>query len=466
MRRLSHELLAVQFFEPVLILYEVRYLLVQVIYVHRFADKDIGLAFKRFYSRFMVFTESGKGDDRNMGSLDIGTDTTADFESVYLRHRKVSYDQLRHDLFHLGKSVPSVDCRIDIVIRREPLLQIVAQLGIVFHDQNVISLPFLPARGLLIRVEVGNHVVNLRRSIIIGLSFPGRIPGCHILARNERKQHDKRYRGISRTDRDAALHIFHKFLHYRQAQTCMGAESCLHRTMVVERFEKSADLIFRNAFPAVGDHERQPFSIGRCARIRNFLLCGTAHPDAHISVLRRVFDGVREQIGKHFLDYVIVEPGVETFHLRDEFGLYMMFAGIELEKRENIFHELDDVSRLAVQRHLQGLYLPEFQQPADHVLDTDHILAYEFHIAPVRRIHRNQAVQLLQRVDDKSQRSLQIVGDAGKEIDSRLCQFIEVLLPLLFQFQLLLQHLSPGHVRPHIICGQDDEQKINGIRKR
>ena len=246
----------------------------------------------------------------------------------------------------------------------------------------------------------------------------------------------------------------------------MGTESGLHRTMVVERFEKSADLIFRNAFPAVGDHERQPFSIGRCARIRNFLLCGTAHPDAHISVLRRVFDGVREQIGKHFLDYVIVEPGVETFHLRDEFGFYMMFAGIELEKRENIVHELDDVSRLAVQRHLQGLYLPEFQQLADHVLDTDYILAYEFHIAPVRRIHRNQAVQLLQRVDDKSQRSLQIVGDAGKEIDSRLCQFIEVLLPLLFQFQLLLQHLSPGHVRPHIICGQDDEQKINSIRKR
>ena len=71
----------------------------------------------------------------------------------------------------------------------------------------------------------------------------------------------------------------------------------------------------------------------------------------------------------------------------------MMLAGIELEKRENIVHELDDVSRLAVHRHLQRLYLPEFQQLADHVLDTDHILANEFHIAPVRRVHWNQAVQ-------------------------------------------------------------------------
>ena len=207
-----------------------------------------------------------------MGCLDIGTDTTAYFESVDLRHRKVGYDQLRHDLFHLGESVPSVDRRIDIVIRRKPLLQIVAQLGIIFYDQNVISLPFLPARGFLIRVEVGNHVVNLCRRIIIGLSFTDRIPGCHILARNERKQHDKRYRGIGRADRDAALHIFHKFLHYRQAQTCMGAESCLHRTMVVERFEKIADLIFRNTFSAVGNHERQPLNIGRCIHIRNFLL--------------------------------------------------------------------------------------------------------------------------------------------------------------------------------------------------
>ena len=73
-----------------------------------------------------------------MGGLYVGADATADLKPVRLRHNKVGYDYLRHYLFHLRQTIKAVDRRIDIIIRGQPLFQIIPQLRVILYHKYVI----------------------------------------------------------------------------------------------------------------------------------------------------------------------------------------------------------------------------------------------------------------------------------------------------------------------------------------
>lgn len=269
----------------------------------------------------------------------------AQVESVHAGHHQIGQDQVRHILCGLFQPLlPVAGIEQPVTVFEQPS-DVERNILIVLHEQDGGGVR--TRRPALGRSRIGGR--DGWGKILLGFTRDPLLPLRSPVLQGQRNEEDRTF--ADRTfDRNLSAHRLHHLFGQRQPDSCPHVHTGI--VPLVERLENMGQILFVDTLPRIGDLNNQVV----------VFLCGR---NIDMSTLRRIFQGIGQEVMNYFPKILRDEIGLKKGLLRHENQIEVLLLGKYLEVFHDHPNKGHDVSRPPVRFFNRGTDLGDVQQLID-----------------------------------------------------------------------------------------------------